>query len=81
MTGMELAFSDPATFAGVLWTMAFLIYILRIYDLILYFIDIEYIAGMDCGRPRGDRYPHRSYSTVVEFALCASERSAALRST
>ena len=34
---------------------------------------------MDCGRPRGDRYPHRSDSTVVEFALRASERSAALR--
>ena len=36
---------------------------------------------MDCGRPRGDRYPHRSYSTVVEYALRASERAAALRST
>ena len=37
MTGMGLVFSDPGRFAGVLWTMAFLIYILRIYNLILYF--------------------------------------------
>ena len=42
-------------------------------------LDIEYIAGMDCGRPRGGRYPHRSYSIVVEYALCESERSAAIQ--
>jgi hypothetical protein len=36
MTGMGLAFSDPGRFAGVLWTMAFLIYIFRIYDFKLY---------------------------------------------
>ena len=44
MTGMELAFSDPATFAGVLWTMAFLINILRIYDLILY-LQLKYFIN------------------------------------
>ena len=48
--------------------------------LLFCFLDIEYIAGVDCGRPRGGRYPHRSYSMVVEYALCESERSAALRS-
>ena len=36
MTGMGLAFSDPGPFAGLLWTMAFLISIVRIYDLMLY---------------------------------------------
>ena len=55
MTGMGLAFSDPGPFAGLLWTMAFLISIVRIYDLMLYlqwkyfrtfseiFLKIEYI--------------------------------------
>ena len=44
MTGMGLAFSDPAAFPGVLWTMAFLIYILRIYDLILY-LQCKYFSN------------------------------------
>ncbi len=44
MTGMGLAFSDPGPFAGVLWTMAFLINNLRIYDLILY-LQLKYFSN------------------------------------